>query len=527
MGVGCGSDRGWAEPMSAQPGDRSLARAAELALDRTGDYDSIFHEGAWYRSAAQAERAACIGAGLVALGVKPGDRVIVMMENSPDIAVVYQAIWRAGAAITPAIFLLPPQELQRIVSDSGAVAIITAPPFLETIAKASEGVETLRWTICTGPPQPGLVSLDELAAHERGELVPRANDDLALLLYTGGTTGRSKGVMLTQSNVWQAGWAGHQLRRPDIHHGISCLPLSHAFGVLGVAGALHLEEPHTTVLMKWFEPAEWLRLAQDHKVQYGAMVPSMLYLLLQQPLEDYDLSQLQIIGFGAAPLLNEARAEVERRLPHIQVREGYGLTESCGSASSMRYDRPIKPGTIGIPVPGCELKIFDDNDQELPVGEVGEICLRSGTVMKGYWNDPEQTAEALRNGWLHTGDMGKVDEDGDVTIVDRKKDLIIRGGFNVYPRDVEEALVEHPAIATAGVVGRPDAIHGEEVVAFVTLQPGATATPAGIVEWSKDRLGGYKYPREVHILEALPLSHVGKLDRKALRVQVPVPAANS
>jgi long-chain acyl-CoA synthetase len=513
--------------MSGQLGDRNLARAAELALERTGDYDALFHDGTWYRSAAQAERAARIGAGLIELGVQPGDRVIVMMENSPDVSVVYQAIWRAGAAITPALFMLPPQELHRIVSDSGAVAIITAPPFLDTIAKASEGVDTLRWTICTGPPQPGLVSLDELAGHERGELVPRANDDLALLLYTGGTTGQSKGVMLTQSNVWQAGWAGHQLRRPDIHRGISCLPLSHAFGVLGVAGSLHLEEPHVIVLMKWFEPTQWLQLAQDHKVQYGAMVPSMLYMLLQMPLENYDLSNLEIIGFGAAPLLNEKREEVERRLPHIQVREGYGLTESCGSACSMRFDRPIKPGTIGIPVPGCELKIFDDNDKELHVGEVGEIVLRSGTVMKGYWNDPKQTAEVMRNGWLHTGDMGKIDEDGDVTIVDRKKDLIIRGGFNVYPRDVEEALVEHPSVATAGVVGRPDSMHGEEVVAFVTLEPGETVTSDEVVAWSKERLGGYKYPREVHILDMLPLSPVGKLDRKALRLLVPVPAAKS
>src|SRR5258708_7446194 len=407
-------------------GERNLARAAEVGLERTGDYEALFHEGVWYRSAAQAERAARIGAGLRDLGVQPGDRVIVMMENSPDVGVVYQAIWRAGAAITPAIFLLAPQELRRIVSDSGAVAVITAPAFLDTIAKAAEGVDTLRWTICSGPAQPGTISLDDLAGHEP-----------------------------------------------------------------------------------------------------GAMVPSMLYLLLQQPLEEYDLSKLEIIGFGAAPLLNEAREEVQRRLPGIEVREGYGLTESCGSASSMRFGRPIKPGTVGIPVPGCELKIFDEKDQELAVGEVGEICLRSGTVMKGYWNDPEQTAQVLQNGWLHTGDMGKVDADGDVTIVDRKKDLIIRGGFNVYPRDIEEALVEHPAIANAGVVGRHDPMHGEEVVAFVTLQPGATATAADIVTWSKERIGGYKYPREVNILDALPLSHVGKLDRKALRSRLPVTAGKS
>src|SRR5258708_15115959 len=198
-------------------GERNLARAGELALERTGDYEALFHEGVWYRSAAQAERAARIGSGLRELGIQPGDRVIVMMENSPDVAVVYTAIWRAGAAITPAIFLLAPQELRRIVSDSGAVAVITAPAFLDTIAKAAEGVDTLRWTICSGPAQPGTISLDDLAGHEPGELVPRADDDLALLLYTRGPTGQSKGGVLTQSHVSQAGWARPQPRRPRTH----------------------------------------------------------------------------------------------------------------------------------------------------------------------------------------------------------------------------------------------------------------------------------------------------------------------
>jgi long-chain acyl-CoA synthetase len=497
-------------------GDRNLARAAELALERLGDHESLFFEGRWYRSGEQAERAARIGAGLIELGVQPGDRVIVMMENSPDVPVVYQAIWRAGAAITPAIFLLTADELRRIVSDSGAVAVIAAPPFLDTVEKASEGVDTLRWTITTGDADGDTVTLASLAEHEPGEIVPRANDDLAVLLYTGGTTGASKGVMLTHSNLWQAGWAGHQIRTPGITRGLSCLPMSHSYGVLLLAGALHADEPGRTVLMKWFEPTQWLQLAQDHDVQAAAVVPSMLYMLLQQPLEEYDLSELCFIGSGAAPLAAEAIAELKRRIPNVEVREGYGLTESAASVSAMRPGR-IKHGTVGEPVPGCELKIFDEDDHEVPVGEVGEICIRSGSVMKGYWNAPEQTAEALRNGWLHTGDMGRLDQEGFLTIVDRKKDLIIRGGFNVYPRDVEEALLEHPAIATAGVVGRPDSRHGEEVVAFVTLQPGAEADADELVAWAKERLGGYKYPREVHVLPALPLTPVGKLDRKALR----------
>lgn len=496
--------------------ERNLARAAELALERLGDRASLFFEGRWYSSAAQAQRAASIGAALVELGVAPGDRVVVMMENSPDVSVVYQAIWRAGAVITPAIFLLSAHDLRRIVSDSGATAIIAAPAFLETVATAAQDVDTLRWTISTGPAQDGVLSLDELAERDHGEIVLRDNDDLAVLLYTGGTTGQSKGVMLTHSNLWQAGWAARQMRQRDINRWISCLPLSHSFGVLGLAASLHAEEPGTSVLMKWFEPIAWLELAQEHRVQAAGFVPAMLYALLRQPIEDYDLSQLRLIGSGAAPLAAETREELSRRLPHLQVREGYGLTESAASLTSMRPDA-IKPGTVGQAVSGCELRIVDEHDDEVPVGEIGEVCARSGTVMEGYWNAPELTAETLRGGWLHTGDLARVDDEGFLTIVGRKKEVIIRGGFNVYPRDVAEALLEHPAISTAGVIGRPDPRHGEEVVAFVALQPGAEARSDELVAWAKERIGGYKYPREIHVLDELPLTLVGKLDKKALR----------
>jgi long-chain acyl-CoA synthetase len=496
--------------------DRNLARAAELALERLGDQRSLFFEGTWYSSAAQAERANRVGAALVDLGVEPGDRVVVMMENSADVTVVYQAIWRAGAVITPAIFLLSPHDLRRIITDSGATAIIAAPSFLETVATACEGNDTVRVTISTGPPAEGVVSLGDLAAHDTGEIVMRANEELAVLLYTGGTTGASKGVMLTHSNLWQAGWAARQMRQGDLNRFISCLPLSHSFGVLGLAIGLHADEPSTSVLMKWFDPVQWLELAQEHRVQAGAFVPAMLYALLRQPLESYDLSELRLIGSGAAPLAAETREELSRRLPQLQVREGYGLTESAASLTSMRMDA-IKAGTVGQAVPGCELRLCDEHGNEVPIGEIGEVCARSGTVMKGYWNSPELTAETLRDGWLHTGDLARIDDEGFLTIVGRKKEIIIRGGFNVYPRDVSEALLEHPAIATVGVIGRPDPRHGEEVVAFVTLAPGAQAEPRELVAWAKEQIGGYKYPREIHVLDELPLTPVGKLDKKALR----------
>ncbi len=239
-----------------------------------------------------------------------------------------------------------------------------------------------------------------------------------------------------------------------------------------------------------------------------------------QPLEDYDLSELRYLISGAAPLPAEAHAELERRLPALEIREGYGLTESSGLATS-NPPGETRPGTVGMAAPGAEIRVVDADGDDVPLGDPGEVVVRSETVMAGYWNAPELTAETIRDGWLYTGDIGRLDADGYLTIVDRKKDLIIRGGFNVYPRDVEDALLEHPAIAGVSVVGRADVDHGEEVVAFVTLA--AEATPEELVRFGKERLGGYKYPREIHILPALPLTPIGKIDRKVLRQLLNVP----
>ena len=240
----------------------------------------------------------------------------------------------------------------------------------------------------------------------------------------------------------------------------------------------------------------------------------MLQLLLALPVESYDLSELRYIVSGGAPLPTETAEEVLRRLPQVEIREGYGLTETAALVSSTPPGQ-ARLGSVGKPVPGVDVRIDGDG------GDVGEICVRSRSVMLGYWNAPDETAEAIEDGWLRTGDLGYLDADGYLYVVDRKKDLIIRGGFNVFPRDVEEALLEHPAVAAAGVVGRPDGAHGEEVVAFVELKPGQETTPGELVAWSKERIGGYKYPREVHVVGSLPLTPVGKLDRKALRERIP------
>jgi long-chain acyl-CoA synthetase len=301
-----------------------------------------------------------------------------------------------------------------------------------------------------------------------------------------------------------------------INRSLVTLPLSHAYGLLVTVTGFHSVERDLAVLLRWFDPSAFLDAIERHRLQQTAVVPSMLQALLAQPLEDRDLATLQQVTSGASPLPPETERQFTRRVPSASIRQGYGLTESAALVSSSPAGR-VRSGSVGLPVPGCEVEIRDPDGRPLAPGEAGEICVRSPGVMLGYWNAPETTAQTIRDGWLHTGDVGRRDEDGYLYIVDRIKDLIIRGGFNVYPRDVEDGLLEHPAVAMAGVVGAPSASHGEEVVAFVSLRAGATLEPDELIDWSRERIGGYKYPRQVNVIDAIPLTPVGKVDRKALR----------
>ena len=487
--------------------ERNLARAAEAAFERHGDRDALWFEGRWYRSGELYERTVRLAGGLRRLGVEPRDRVVVLMANCPEVGIAYNAIWRIGAVVTPAIFLLPPAELANIVADSGARLILASPELEDTARQAAGDAEVL--------------TTDNFAGLEQSApspIVPPPGAELAALMYTGGTTGRAKGVMLSHENLWFAGKAGHDAGYvPGISRSLTALPLSHVFGMLVTVVGFHVRGPHSSVLMRWFQPEAWLRLAQEHRVQIAAVVPSMLKLLLAEPLEDYALSELRYVVSGSAPLARETAQELQRRVPNVEVREGYGLTESSALVSSSPPGRS-RLGAVGMPVPGVDVRIHEPD-----ADGVGEILVRSRSVMLGYWQAPDLTTDVLRDGWLRTGDVGRCDDDGYLYVVDRKKDLIIRGGFNVFPRDVEEALLEHPAVAAAGVVGRPDDLHGEEVVAFVELDDHEVG-PDELVAFCKKRIGGYKYPREVHVVSSLPLTPVGKLDRKALRAQVAVSA---
>jgi long-chain acyl-CoA synthetase len=504
--------------------EENLARLAELALDRQGDYDSLFFEGQWHSSGSLADRAARFASGLADLGVRPGDRLVVLMANCPEVLITYRAVWRAGAVVTPLIFLASEDELRNALVDSGAVGVVTTAEFLPKAAAALDGAPAVRFVVVPGAAAGGpgraapgvpLLDFDQVAAAESGAITDRSGTDLAALLFTGGTTGRSKGVPLTHANLFWSGWAVNEISaRANVVTSVLPLPLAHAYGLLALCGGLHRTEGARTVLMRWFDPAGWVKLAGQHRAQGSALVPSMIQMLLGQPLEEADLSELTTVVSGASPLPEQVRREFEARVPSALINEGYGCTEAASliSANSLGARRA---GSVGLPVPGCEVSIQDENGRTLPAGQDGEICVRSPGVMTGYWNS--QDTAVLADGWLQTGDIGRLDADGYLYVVDRKKDLIIRGGFNVYPRDAEEVLLAHPAVAQAAVVGRPDARLGEEVVAFVSPRPGAEVTAAELTQHARQHLAAHKYPRQITIVPAVPLTSVGKLDRKKLR----------
>jgi long-chain acyl-CoA synthetase len=506
------------------PTGTSLQRLAEQVRERFGGASTLHFEGETWTGDQLAERTRRLSQGFRDAGLAIGDRVVVCMANCPEVGLTYNAVWRAGAATTPVLFLLSEDELRHVLTDSEAAYVVTTPEFLPKVAASAAGVATVRGVVVLGDAAGveatvPLLDFAELEKAAEGDLVDRDSTELAALLYTGGTTGRAKGVMLSHDALSSAAWAAVAAgddRDEPTRSSLLPLPLSHVYGLTVTIMGLHATEPGTSVLMRWFDPAGWLQLAQEFRTEISALVPSMFQMLLTQPIEDYDLSALRRVASGGASLPREVAEEFQKRLPGVEITEGYGCTES-GAIISTSPQGQIRPGSVGKPPSPIEARIEKADGADAAPGEDGEICVRGPNLMTGYWHAPEETAYALRDGWLHTGDIGHFDADGYLYVVDRIKDLIIRGGINVYPRDVEEALLEHSDIVGAGVVGRPDTKMGEEVVAFVQLRPGATLSAEDVIAYAKEHLSAAKYPRDVRIVDALPLTSVFKLDRKQLR----------
>ncbi|MGI5285960.1 AMP-binding protein [Nonomuraea polychroma] len=489
--------------------EQTLGRLAEESWGRFDDHDATFYEGVWHRHHTLAERARRMCGGFIASGVRPGDRVVVMMANSPEVPLIYQALWAAGAVVTPVVFLVGAEELRHILLDSGAAAVVTSPELEETVRAAAVDI----------PVHVDTAALEGAAEHGPVRRDPR---DLAALMYTGGTTGKAKGVMLSHRGLWQVGKDAWEMSHQEgMNRAIVPVPLSHAYGLIITVASMHATEPHQAVLMRWFDPKAFLKLAAEQRVQYGTVVPAMLQMLLAEPLESHPLPDLAFLTCGAAPLGREVLEEFERRMPGVQILEGYGLTETS-AVTTFNPPGRRRIGSVGLPLPGYTITVRDGEGQAMEIGDIGEICVSGESLMLGYWGEHETDPDgtALVGDELRTGDIGCVDDDGFLYIVDRKKDLIIRGGFNVFPRDVEDALHQHPDVVMSGVVGRPDPRVGEEVVAFVQLRPGGTVTAEELIEWVRERVGRVKYPREVRFVDTIPVTSVLKLDRKALRARL-------
>jgi long-chain acyl-CoA synthetase len=499
----------------------SLTTLAEESLQQFGEYVSLTFEGRRFTNLDQ-DRAACrLAHVLRRLGVEPGDRVMVMLPNCPEVIQSYGAILKVGAVIVPVIFLLGDKEVGHILGDSEAKVVITSTDLLRKVEGQIGVLPSLRQVLVVDGEGDGrTLSLAAEMASERDRFTcfERRDDDLAVILYTSGTTGVPKGVALSHANLESNARSAAQLFELDrTDWAVAVLPLSHSYG-LTVMNAGHLLGTRAA-LLRWFNPEDVLKTIQEFKAVSMSGVPTMFVYLLNYPdAARYDTSSMRFWGSGAAPLPVEIVEPFERKFGGT-VLEGYGLTEASPVVSAHRLSGMRKLGSVGQPIPGVQVSIQDDGDSALPVGEVGEVCVKGPNVMVGYYRNPDETARTVRDGWLHTGDMGRLDADGFLYIVERKKDLIIRGGFNIYPREVEEVLYAFPGIAEAAVVGRADPLMGEEAVAFVVLRDGASATAEDVIAFCESRLARFKCPKQIRFVDALPKSPIGKILRKELRAQ--------
>jgi long-chain acyl-CoA synthetase len=451
-------------------------------------------------------------------GIEPGDRVGVMLPNVPQFPVAYYGVLRAGATVVPMNVLLKRREIAFYLEDSGAKLLLAWHGFAEEAqaGAAEAGAEPIEVE-----PTSFAATLAEL--EPTPALAETSEDDTAVILYTSGTTGKPKGAELTHANLWRnadvMGRTTGEIGASDVVFG--GLPLFHSFGQT-VAMNASLKVGACLTLVPKFDPGEALATMQRDGVTHFYGVPTMFGALLHHPeRESFDTSSLRICITGGAAMPVEVLRGFEDAFG-AKVMEGYGLSETSPVACSNHPDRERKAGSIGTPIEGVEMRVVDENDEEVAQGEVGEIVIRGHNIMKGYWQRPEATEEAMRGGWFHSGDMARIDEDGYFFIVDRKKDLIIRGGYNVYPREVEEVLYEHPKIREAAVVGVPHDEWGEEIGAAVVPMEGEELSPEEISAYVKERIAAYKYPRVVWFLDDLPKGPTGKILKREIEAPAPV-----
>jgi long-chain acyl-CoA synthetase len=464
---------------------------------------------------------------LAKLGVKRGESVALMLPNVPHFSIAYFGSHYGAHPIVPLNVLLSPDEIAYHLEDSQAAVLVVWEGFYEQARAGFDRIGSCRHIIVakasptdvTAPD--GAVSFTAAIAGAEPvtDLADTMPDDTAVILYTSGTTGRAKGAELTHFNLfYNADYVSSKLlplASTDV--ALGTLPLFHSFGQTVVQNAFILRGA-SLVLLPRFDPQSAFTLLEKHKITVFAGVPTMYFAMLHYPdAAKYDLSALRFCVSGGAAMPVEVMHAFDRKY-NVNILEGYGLSETSPVASFSVLDRPKKAGSIGLPIWGCEFKLVDEAGKTITETKVpGEICIKGHNVMKGYWKNPAATSESVQDGWFKTGDVAHVDEDGYYFIVDRKKDLIIRGGFNVYPREVEEVLYKHPAVAEAAVIGVPDASLGEEIKAVLALKPGHDATVEELIAYCKEHLAAYKYPRMVEFMPTLPKGPTGKILKRELK----------